>query len=99
MSHFDLKNDDVAGPDMSLIFPNVTCQFEGEVMSHAIISFNPLACRMLLSLMFHVESKKCPCRPVDVRGQGSLCKFIILFQFAFFKLLFNSFTCHNWFSN
>ena len=39
-------------------------------MSHVdfVIIFLPL-CRMSLRLMLHVDLKKCPCCPVDFRGQ------------------------------
>ena len=38
-------------------------------MSHVTIIVTP--CRMSLSSMSHVESKKMLCRPVDFRGQVS----------------------------
>ena len=63
MSHVDSKKCRMS---LSLIFLNVRCRIEEKTMSHDTMIFSP--CSMSLSLMSHVESKKCHCRRVDFRG-------------------------------
>ena len=46
---------------------------EGYVYCHYYIIFNPLS-YVTIGPMSHVEFKKCPCRPVDFRGQRPYCK-------------------------
>ena len=65
MSHGDFKKWQC---HMSLSRIYLTFMLNEKAMSHVNILFSP--CHMSLSPMSHVECKKCPCRPVNFRGQG-----------------------------
>ena len=69
MSHVDFKKWQCR-MYLLLIFQNVICSILEKALSHVIIIFRP--CRMSLSPMSHVESKKYPFRHVDFRGIGPL---------------------------
>ena len=66
MSHLDFKKWQCR-MSLSLIFAKITCRIKERAMSHVTIFFT--ACHMSVSLMLHVQFQKCPCRPVDFRGQ------------------------------
>ena len=53
---------------VAYLFPCQMSNLRKGYMSHGTIIFSP--CRMSLSLVSHVEFKKCPCRLVDFRGLG-----------------------------
>ena len=67
MSHVDLKK---MAMSHVLVAYFTQCHMSNLRIGYVTIMFSP--CRMSLSPMSHVEFKKCPCRPVDFRGQGPL---------------------------
>ena len=68
MSHLDFKKWQwrIA---LLLIFLNVRCRISEMTLSHVTSCLAMPPCRMSPSPMSHVEFQKCPCHPVDFRGQ------------------------------
>ena len=69
MSHVDFKTWQCRmSLSLLLVYPMSHVEFKNR-LCHMSLQFLG-RCRMSLSPMAHVEFKKCPCRPVNFRGQG-----------------------------